>query len=100
MTKMTAEDPRTDQAEAALVESMHALSLEQALIDFEIANARVIDLTQRLVEANDETVELRQELELLRIEHQQLLQQHDAVMRSRTLRLAAAARSVVGALKR
>ena len=100
MTEMTAEEPRTDQAEAALVESMHTLSLEQALIDFEVANARVVDLTQRLVEAHGETVELRQELELLRIEHRQLQEQHHAVMRSRALRLASAARGIAGALKR
>ena len=32
--------------------AMDRLSLEQALIDFEVANARVLDLTARLVEAN------------------------------------------------
>jgi chromosome segregation ATPase len=30
-----------------------ALSLNQALVDFELANARVLDLTARLVEANE-----------------------------------------------
>jgi chromosome segregation ATPase len=30
-----------------------ALSLSQALVDFELANARVLDLTARLVEANE-----------------------------------------------
>jgi chromosome segregation ATPase len=30
-----------------------ALSLGQALVDFELANARVLDLTARLVEANE-----------------------------------------------
>jgi hypothetical protein len=100
VTEMTAEDQRTDEAPTPLTEAMHALSLEQALIDFEIANARVVDLTQRLVEATEQAAELRTELELLRIEHQRLQTDYGAVMRSRALRLAAAARSVAGALKR
>lgn len=36
------------------------ISLEQALIDFEIANARVIDLTERLTNMSRELNEARQ----------------------------------------
>ena len=49
------------------------LSLEQALRDFEVANRRVVDLTQRLLDATDEARALRTELETLRIAHNQLL---------------------------
>jgi len=37
------------------------LSLEQALIDFEVANRRVIDLTQRLLKAERALRELKAE---------------------------------------
>ena len=42
------------------------LSLEQSLADFEVANARVVDLTQRLVDAAEEIRSLRTELDNLR----------------------------------
>jgi hypothetical protein len=42
-----------------LEREMDRLSLEQAVRDFEIANARVIDLTQRLIAANQWIVELQ-----------------------------------------
>jgi hypothetical protein len=41
------------------------LSLAQALIDFEVANARVIDLTARLVDAHRKNAELSAELDTL-----------------------------------
>ena len=52
--------------------ALDALNLEQALRDFEIANRRVVDLTQRLLDAGDEIRALRTELELLRIDHARL----------------------------
>jgi hypothetical protein len=53
----------------SLTETIDRLSLEQALKDFEVANARVLDLTHRLTELNRELLELRSEHEKLRIEH-------------------------------
>ena len=46
-----------------LTREIDALSLHQALLDFEMANARVLDLTARLVEANARVVKLRNELD-------------------------------------
>ena len=46
-----------------LVREIDALSLRQALLDFEMANARVLDLTARLVEANARVVRLQTELD-------------------------------------
>ncbi|OBU66950.1 hypothetical protein A9K58_10915 [Stenotrophomonas maltophilia] len=43
------------------------ISLEQALIDFEVANARVMDLTSRLTSMSRELIQARTELERLRI---------------------------------
>jgi uncharacterized protein (DUF3084 family) len=83
----------------ALESEMNALSLERALVDFEIANARVLDLTQRLVESTSMVVELQTELQNLRIEHQQLKAQHDAMKSSQAFRIATriwALRNAVG----
>ena len=45
---------------------MDALSLTQALLDFEMANARVLDLTARLVEANGRVLGLQAEADAAR----------------------------------
>lgn len=43
------------------------VSLEQALLDFEVANARVLDLTQRLTELTSELLTTKQQLEATRM---------------------------------
>ncbi len=43
-------------------EQMDRLNLEQALVDFEIANARVVDLTGRVTTMTSELLRLRSEL--------------------------------------
>jgi hypothetical protein len=86
-------------AEDRLESEMHSLSLEQALVDFEVANARVVDLTQRLVAAGEEIAELRRELETLRAQRRDMERQIDAFARSRALRFAAAARGVMRAVR-
>lgn len=45
-----------------LERELDRLSVEQALRDFEIANARTIDVTQRLVDLSTEVRELRERL--------------------------------------
>jgi chaperonin cofactor prefoldin len=50
-------------------QSIDRVSLEQALMDFEVANARVMDLTERLTTMSKELNECRQakhELDALR----------------------------------
>jgi hypothetical protein len=51
---------------AAVKAEMDQMSLEQALLDVEVANARVIDLTSRLVEANQRSAVIRAEADALR----------------------------------
>jgi chromosome condensin MukBEF ATPase and DNA-binding subunit MukB len=51
-----------------LERQMDALSLHQALLDFELANARVLDLTARLVEANTRVMRHQSETDALRAE--------------------------------
>lgn len=47
--------------------AMDAVNLERALVDFEIANARVIDLTARLTEFSRDLLATRSELGLARL---------------------------------
>jgi chromosome segregation ATPase len=49
-----------------LERQIDALSLNQALLDFELANARVLDLTARLVEANTRVMRYQSETDALR----------------------------------
>ena len=51
-----------------LERQIDALSLNQALLDFELANARVLDLTARLVEANTRGMRHQGETDALRVE--------------------------------
>ena len=48
----TGKDER--DADLAFVVELDRLSLEQALLDFEVANARVVDLSRRLTNLNRE----------------------------------------------
>jgi chromosome segregation ATPase len=72
----------------SLKEEIDRLSLEQALRDFEIANARVVDLTQRLISSNDKVISLQRELDVLRVEMAELRATHDAMRGSAAFRLA------------
>jgi len=55
-----------------LTSELDRLSLTNALLDFEVANARVTDLTQRLIDAANEIGALRAELDRRRIEYEEL----------------------------
>lgn len=46
---------------------LDGISLEQALIDFEVANARVIDLTARLTSLSQELLQARTELATVKL---------------------------------
>jgi chromosome segregation ATPase len=74
--------------ETSLKEEIDRLSLEQALRDFEIANARVVDLTQRLISSNDKVISLQRELDALRVEIAELRATHEAMRGSAAFRLA------------
>jgi chromosome segregation ATPase len=74
--------------DTSLREEIDRLSLEQALRDFEVANARVMDLTQRLISANDRVVEQQSELDRLRVELAELRSVHEAMRGSMAYRTA------------
>ena len=65
-------------SEQALQQSLDRLSLTQALLDVEVANARVLDLTARLVEANRRADALRVDVDASRAEAALVRAQADA----------------------
>ena len=80
--------PAPEPTPSALERELDRLSLNQALLDVEVANARVVDLTQRLIGAGQELVAVRRELEALRREHEQLRSMHEQMRRSKAFKLA------------
>ena len=52
----------TEDKIAGLEVELDRLSLEQTLRDFEVANARAVDLTQRLIGLSHEITSLREQL--------------------------------------
>jgi hypothetical protein len=64
------------------------LSLSQALLDFEVANARVADLTQRLIEASNEIAALREELDRRTAQLVELDKAHQQMAQSTTWKIA------------
>ena len=82
--------PAPDQLDASadLGAEMDRLSLSQALHDFDVANARVIDLTQRLIGTGRELAAVREQLASLQREHDALRTTHEQMQRSRAFKLA------------
>jgi hypothetical protein len=67
---------------------LDAISLNQALIDFEVANERVVDLTRRLMESYEEVAALRARVADLEAEHAILEERRAAMEGSAAFRLA------------
>lgn len=60
-----------------LARQLDEISLGQALVDFELANARVLDLIARLVEANDRARRFAVDVDVIRSEIQGVSDQRD-----------------------
>jgi hypothetical protein len=84
---------------ADLTADLDRLSLEQALQDFEVANARVLDLTQRLVTLHQDNVELARELEQVRTAYAAEKALWDEMRQARAFKLADRIWALRGALK-
>jgi chromosome segregation ATPase len=89
-----------ESSDTSLDGQLDTLSLEQALIDFERANARIIDLTQRLLEASDEIIELKEKLRVARDELEALHYENDTIKASRPFKLLISLRGVRDFLRR
>ena len=75
-------------ADATLERELDRLSLDQALVDVEIATGRVVDLTQRLVEATDLIRELQAQVEALEQERTTLEQELAEIRSTKAFRTA------------
>ena len=75
-----------------LERELDRLSLDQALRDFEIANARVVDLTQRLVDLGHEVTALREQLVGAQEALVDARRENEAIRASMTFKLAALVR--------
>lgn len=65
MSTTASESPA--EVASPITETIDRLSLEQALLDVEVANARVIDLTERLTTATAELRSLRQQVSTIAV---------------------------------
>jgi hypothetical protein len=88
-----------DSPAAKIAKGMDELSLEQALKDVDVANARVIDLTQRLIAAQQRTVELQTTVERMQVELIELRTRYNQMRNSRAFRMADRYWRVLGALR-
>jgi len=75
------------------------ISLVQALHDTEAATARVIDLTERLVEARQQITELRGEVERTKLEYFDYRSEHEQMKGSMAYRIATVIWSVRNAFR-
>jgi hypothetical protein len=79
-------------------EQLDRLSLTQALVDTDMATARVIDLTERLIDARSQLFDTRSELERLRVEYARHKVEQEQMQRSAAYRLASKIWAVRNAL--
>lgn len=75
------------------------ISLRQALLDVDVANARVIDLTRRLTTLNKELRQTTNDLQKTRLRNRQLSTELDEIKGSRAFRSATTAQRVLGAAR-
>jgi hypothetical protein len=91
--------PAPARSQSELAHELDGLSLKQALIDFEVANARTRDLTQRLVALVAENRALEQELTDVREQFERERALWTQVRGSQAFRLASRIWNLRNALK-
>ena len=92
------DDASTRSAE--LSRELDRLSLTQALVDFEVANSRVTDLTQRLIDAANEIAALKAELDRRTAQLTALDEAHQKMAQSTTWKIAKGIEAVRKLLQR
>jgi hypothetical protein len=88
-----------EAARPSLSSELDTLSLQQALVDFEIANARVLDLTARLVALHEDNVRLARELEAVSSAYAADTALWERMRTSRAFKIAERIWALRGALK-
>jgi hypothetical protein len=86
--RTTAKKPTKEMSDTSLQRAVDQVSLEQALRDFDVANARVIDLTRRLVASEREVVTMQRQVDEAAIALRDLQTQHQAMQSSAAFRIA------------
>lgn len=79
---------KSEMPDAPNVADLDQISLSQALLDFEVANARVIDLTKRLTAMNKELVKTTTALQKAQLRNRQMAAELKAIKQSRAFRSA------------
>jgi len=75
------------------------ISLAQALLDVDVANARVIDLTKRLTTLTKELRQTTSDLQKAKLRNRKIAAELDQIKGSRAFRSASAAQRVLGAAR-
>jgi hypothetical protein len=88
MARSVSTNSEGDVTVSELERELDRLSVEQALRDFEIANARTVDLTQRLVDLSHEVTDLRERLVATQEALAAAQTENQAIRASATFRLA------------
>jgi predicted nucleic acid-binding Zn-ribbon protein len=93
---------KTTQTESGPVKNtvdLDPISLEQALLDVDVANARVIDLTKRLTALTKELRTTTNDLQKCKLRGRRLQGELDEIKGSRAFRSATTAQRVVGSVR-
>lgn len=94
MTQPTTEPTTEPVTEPVNTVDLDGISLRQALQDFEVANARVIDLTKRLTTMNKDLVRVTTQLQKAQLRNKTLEAELKAIKESTAFRSASAASRV------
>jgi predicted nucleic acid-binding Zn-ribbon protein len=96
--KPSAPEPLEDQPVKNTAD-LDAISLEQALLDVDVANARVIDLTKRLTALTKELRSTTTDLQKAKLRNRRLAAELEEIKGSRAFRSATNAQRVLGAVR-
>jgi predicted nucleic acid-binding Zn-ribbon protein len=93
---------KTTPAESEPVKNtldLDPISLEQALLDVDVANARVIDLTKRLTALTKELRQTTTDLQKVKLRSRRLAVELEEIKGSRAFRSASAAQRLLGSAR-
>ena len=95
----TAADPTVSEGPIKNTADLDDISLAQALLDVDIANARVIDLTKRLTALTRELRETTSDLQKAKLRNRRIVAELEQLKGSRAFRSASAAQRVLDATR-
>jgi predicted nucleic acid-binding Zn-ribbon protein len=99
MTERKTSAPEPVEEPVKNTADLDAISLEQALLDVDVANARVIDLTKRLTALTKELRSATTDLQKAKLRNRRLAAELEEIKGSRAFRSAANAQRVLGSVR-